>query len=184
MLIALDLDGTIRDFIGELNYYYDLDFPNETRSEVVKTWELENSYSIGKKIYDYAFVKRGCEIMTTARIYMGAVAFVKELAKNHEIVLATSQRNMACKLGTLEWINKYDLPHVGIFFSDKKELLRADILIDDYHKNLNAFAETGRKAICINRPWNQHVEGWNKNVSFAQTYTDVLDVVRYNNESR
>ena len=184
MIIALDIDGTIRDFIGKLNECYDRDFPNETRTEVVNTWELDKHYSIGVNIYEYAFHNNGYEIMKDANLYNGAYEFILNLMYNLEdhTYLATTQSDWDCVRGTIEWIGNKNIPHSGLFISPDKTLLKADILIDDYHKNLNAWAKTGRKAICIERPWNRERTDWHKNVDFGNGYEGVLDVIKYYKE--
>lgn len=189
MIIALDIDGTIRDFIGSLNWYYDKDYPDHIRVPVVKSWDLGRYYPLGYEIYDYAFKKHGYDIMKNALPYDDARWFCKQLysVDNEKIltdhlILATSQRNADCKKATIEWLAYYSIEYADIYFSSRKELLNADILIDDYHVNLNKWAETGRKAICIQRPWNQDIKDWHKNVGFASCYEAILDIVKHYNK--
>jgi len=182
MIIALDIDGTIRDFISELRIQYMIDYPDGWCNEVIKTWELDSYFSIGKDIYKYAFDYRGYEIMKNAEPYIGAWRFVANLKENHDIYLTTTQSEWNCVRGTVIWIDEHQIPNNGLFFTPDKTLLNADILIDDYHVNLNKWAETGRIAICIQRPWNRDIKEWHDNVAFASNYEAVLNLVKYYNK--
>lgn len=171
--IGLDLDGTIRDFIGQLNYYYDKDYPNQTRQRVCD-WDLSKYYSIGQKVFDYAYNQRGYEITTFAQPYKLALEFYKELVKLGDVWIITNQRNNGMRGGTLQWIDKYLYDYSGIIFTENKNLSFLDYLIDDYPKNLTNFDNT---SLCVMRDWNESYEG-NKH-----TYEDILDVIRHNNNS-
>jgi len=172
--VGLDLDGVIRDFIGKLNKCYDRDFPGESRSEVVRTWGLEDSYSIGKAIYQYAFHDNAKEIYSEAEPYPLSIHFANWLNDNYELHIITSQPNRFCFKGTSLWLLKH-LPNIrNIHFTSLKYTVNVDLLIDDYHKNLEEFREHGGISVCIDRPWNQQWDG-----DRGATYEDIKDIVRH-----
>lgn len=154
--IGLDLDGTIRDFIGQLNYYYDKDYPNQTRPDQPYGWDLSKYYSVGKKIFDYAYNTRGWDITTYAQPYKDAIKFYNDLLSQGDVWIITNQRNAGMRDGTLKWIEKYLSGYAGIIFTENKNLSFLDYLIDDYVKNLDNFHG---ESLCVKRDWNHEYSG-------------------------
>ena len=47
------------------------------------------------------------------------------------------------------------MPTNEIHITKTKERIDGIALLDDFEENLEAFAATGRLAVCMNQPWNQ-----------------------------
>jgi 5'(3')-deoxyribonucleotidase len=78
------------------------------------------------------------------------------LFKNgHYIIIATSRIPEAEK-GTIDWLNANFKFHQYInTCREGKGRLKADVLIDDYVPNINAFARNGGIGILLEQPWNK-----------------------------
>lgn len=159
MVILLDLDGVIRNSLEYMAAIYRMDFRKQHQKYdadlLVPLGDEGRWYeSACNELRDYYHRYSAYDIMRNSRPYDGATFLVNELSKHYEIDIATSQDTMDKKLGTLEWLKYYEIPHRNVFFADEKQLLPGDILIDDTIKNLEKFSDTGRRAIAIARPWN------------------------------
>ena len=80
------------------------------------------------------------------------------LSKKFDIVIATS-RELCTDSWSQEWLDKHGVPYQNFLNtgSQGKILANADIIIDDYIENVEAFIRKGppdRQAILFAQPWN------------------------------
>ena len=171
MVIAVDVDGVLRDFITQLQIQYKIDHP-DYEPVPVTAWGLDQFFPIGRKIWNYAFYERGKEIFENAPAYFGALEFIHNLKKlNHTVIICTTQP-IYNEEYTAAWLRKNGFEYDGIFFTKYKGLLKADILLDDAVHNLCEFAEEGGDAVCMDRPWNQEWDG-----PRVKTYDEFLRMI-------
>jgi len=160
MRVGIDIDGVIRDFISSLEEVYDkyyLSFVEGWRKPVTK-WELNEFFSIGKHIYDFAFDTYAHEIFYKyAKPYENAIEFLNKLHEKHSILLATSQNKKTLN-ATLKWLDFYDVPYDEFYctFNGVKNI-NTPILLDDNIGNLLDFKNI---SICMDRPWNKEYNGF------------------------
>lgn len=79
---------------------------------------------------------------------------MRNLGKHNHIIIATN-RPKQTERATIKWLQSnfafdefYNTRHSG------KNLIKADILIDDYINNILNFANSGRTGILFSQPWN------------------------------
>lgn len=158
MRIAIDIDGVLRDFVGQVNTVFDIQHPNGWRKPVTK-YGLPEFYSIGKEIYDMAFNKYPVEVYVLAPAYPGAKKMLEDLKNDgHTIVIATSQPNKQVLRHTLAWLHLNEIPYdefYGVLRLASKANVKATILLDDYIKHLEEFPGY---AIAYAQPWNEEWE--------------------------
>jgi 5'(3')-deoxyribonucleotidase len=155
MVLAIDIDGVLRDFVGSLCRQYHRDFPSHQIKPVTR-FGLHEFFPIGPAICDYMYRVRNTEIFRFAEPYPGAVEFLDLLmADGQHVALVTSQP-AGTELSTMLWLSENRMIYSSLHFANKKEIVRADILLDDGVVNLES---AGRKvrAVCFDRPWNK---GW------------------------
>ena len=161
MLVGLDIDGVIRNFVKAVRTKYKEVYPDHD-VPVVTEWNISKIYPIGEEIYDFCFKKHTKEIFYDAEPYEGSKRFVNELSAKHEVVIITSQTTPDCKVFTMRWLADHGfldmIKHVamcgnggGVF---RKHMVKVDVLIDDRVKNLHLSEENGIHGIGPRRTWN------------------------------
>jgi 5'(3')-deoxyribonucleotidase len=112
------------------------------------------------------------------KVVAGAQQVVRELGKNHELVIVTNlplveEASRYYMEDKLEWIKKYFPQFIesrNVVFTKNKYLVDGDILIDDAPHNILAFH---KKAIVFSRPWNQHIN----HLPRAETWYDIPSLI-------
>ncbi len=160
MLIGLDVDGVIRNFVEAVRTQYEKVYPDHDLPDEVPEWNISKIYPIGEGIFDFCFKDYPKEVFYEAGAYDGAMDFVNELSAKHEAVIITSQVNAECKFWTMKWLHEHGVldmvPHVvmvgkGAF---RKRNVKVDVLIDDRVKNLEEAEGVGIYGVGIKRTWN------------------------------
>ncbi len=155
--VLIDLDGVIRDFIGSLIKVYNRVHPNHDVLPV-NSRKLEDFFPIGHKVYDFMEPGYIEEIMEEARAYPGALEALNRWKNDFDLVVVTAQPDIS-KASTYIWIGKNNIPANEVHITFEKSKIDGIALLDDFSDNLEEFAETGRLAVCLDQPWNQHWKG-------------------------
>ncbi len=155
--LLIDLDGVIRDFVGSLERVYKNAYPDH-RVLPVDSRRLEDFFPIGEEIY--SFMNNGSidTIMVEAEPYPGAIEALNRWEKKYELVVVTAQPEN-WRAANYVWIGKHNIPTNEIHVVFDKSKIDGFALLDDFDYNLEAFAATGRLAVCMDRPWNQKWKG-------------------------
>jgi len=175
MRIAVDLDGVLADQIRSLTEEVARVTGIQLRGEAIRKYNmLIGEVSIGE-IATLALLRP--EYTLGMDVMPGAERALGELAYRHHITVATDRLPEADPLslmwlqGTLLRFHDYVNTHaVG------KHTLDADVLIDDYHVNVNMFAATDRPAILFVRPWNA-LEAVRAGVIRAHNWKEVVHII-------
>ncbi len=175
MRVLVDVDGVIRDMHSYMDKVYDREFPEETRSPITE-WHFYKSYSIGKRVYDFAFKDFAKEIFGDAPAYPGAAKFVKELSnRGHRITICTSQ-NRYTSFVTMLWLNEHRIYYDDFYLTcytkneTPEKMIKGDILIDDGLHNLENFDGT---QICFAQGWNTEFKGKYR----TNNYEEILNII-------
>ncbi|MGH1363803.1 MAG: 5' nucleotidase, NT5C type [Calditrichia bacterium] len=155
--LLIDVDGVLRDFIGSLTQVYKREHPGHVVGEV-DSRRLEDFYPIGKAIYSFMDEQFAGEILRDAPALKGAADSMRRWEAKFELCIATNQPP-AGRFPTLEWLGKHHIACNTVYIKRDKYLLDGYALLDDFVDNLTAFEATGRLAVCLDQPWNQHWDG-------------------------
>jgi hypothetical protein len=155
--VLIDLDGVIRDFVKGLEIVYQREYPDHKIQEVISR-DLDKYFPIGKQINDFIDTKFYQEILSNAPVYPGTIESLYKWEKFFKIVIVTSQPPK-WRYPTYYWIGKHAVPTDEIHLSFEKYTIDGYALLDDFVDNLQAFASTGRLAVCFDQPWNKNWEG-------------------------
>ncbi len=174
MIVAVDIDGVLRDIITKINEVYKREYPSHNIKEI-KEWGLHKSYPIGHGIYHFVFEKHAKEIFTYAKPYDYAVEFCRRLRYSAGYLILCSTQSLKCQKYTLEWLDLNNFEYDTIAFTTNKEIIRCDILLDDGVHNLEAIRSSGNETIpiCFDRPWNKKWEG--KRVSGYKEFIELVE---------
>lgn len=160
MNIALDVDGVLRDVITKLLEIYAREYhpkENVTPDDITE-WDLDKKVFVrgGVERTFFRNRRRAEEIFYESKPYEANVSsLVRKLRQKNHVYIITNQLFGNERI-TISWLKKYDVGYDGLLFLADKNLLRADILLDDNVHNLCYF--TGR-SVCRNQPWNKAYEG-------------------------
>ena len=182
MIIALDLDGLFRDFLGSLFRQLEKDYPGIKLPEVkdLHTWDLENyiekadgTQFTRDELSQYWGYDRVNEVYADADPFPGAIEWFKKikeycLEQGHKCIIITSASKDTVREANAKWLAKTGLDQVAdeIYMQKDKYNVEGDILLDDYQRNLNEWVEVkassfpGRRiAVAYDCPWNKEWKG-------------------------
>jgi 5'(3')-deoxyribonucleotidase len=157
--LVVDVDGVIADQITpvlkrlnekdpDLNMTkdqirkWDQPIKGPKTSTDIKT-EIENSLCDSQFVFNMGLIP-------------GAKEALIELAKKHEIIIATTRPSVSNE-ATQEWLRENGIPfhrYVNMRLLGKG-CVSGDILIDDNPDNIFAFSAKGRHAFLFDQPWNE-----------------------------
>jgi 5'(3')-deoxyribonucleotidase len=137
---------------------YNKDYDDDLSVEDLKCWQSEKyvKEACGTKIYEY-LDEPG--LFLNLEPLPHAIEVLERLAQTHDILIVSSSRTYAYTEKE-KWVKKH-LPFIGarnLIFTHRKDMVRGDVLFDDAPHNLIAFAESGRKAIAMDYPYNRNVD--------------------------
>lgn len=186
MRIALDCDGplyewdkTARYMLREIRGNTGLEEPSHEWFGPNQTW-----HNVTNADYDWLWTNGvGLGLFRYGHVVTGAILGVRELAKDHELIVVTSRPRIAIR-DTLAWLSYVELPFSGIHIlsaGESKATIGADCLVDDYAENVESFTKIGRVGILFDRPWNQSIDEASIGAYRAQGWLGkggVIDVIR------
>lgn len=170
MLVALDMDGVIADFITGVFQAYNQKAPapikflkhdDQTHYDFAKSFDEPTA----KLLYEF-MGEPG--FFASLPIYHGAHKLVDWLAANHSVEVCTTApwrfhgttksidaHVCSDKIGWL--VRHFPALCADVTLTNKKYLVRADVLIDDSQDNVDkwAFHHPNGLAVLVARPWNQ-----------------------------
>jgi 5'(3')-deoxyribonucleotidase len=160
MKIAVDIDAVLGDLISPILKEVNKEYLLNLHYEDITEWEFcTGSMNISKEIKKYL---QNPDFVLNLPLINGAKESIKHLSIKNKIIIATS-RPKETEKETIEWCNKHFSFHKFINFNgNSKKDFPADVLIDDYIKNIEEFVrfdEGNRYAIAFKQPWNQNKDG-------------------------
>jgi|GEM_PF-142182 len=138
LTILVDMDDTIENLTTAWIEYANRRFERSVKAEDVTTWDPSESYPgvNHEQLYGLLLEK---ELYESVRPLPGAVEGLKKLiADGHEVYLLTNTSYRVAKWKMEAILERY-FPFIDwlhVVFAAKKQMIRADVLIDDAPHNL------------------------------------------------
>jgi len=171
MHLAIDLDGVVYPFTETLarHIHRRTGKPMEEMTAPVQ-WEFWEQWGLSKDEWlghfnDY--VHAGGFLL--GRPLPGAVETLQALDKQgHTIHILTARGchwasspefRRAVKQHTIRFLEIYQIPHDSLLFSAHKEIINADIFLDDCQAHLEDIARAGKRAIAFDQLHNRSFKG-------------------------
>jgi 5'-nucleotidase len=158
MIILLDVDGVCADLCTEWLNRYNRDYGDDVRVHQITEWEMEGFVKpeCGSKIYQYL---ADPDLYDHVKPIFGAIHGVSRLhGMGHRIVYLTSSPNGNMMKSKYEWLKRYNFLKYGHVISvtdhSVKTLVQGDLMIDDYHVNLD-HANTAN-VLLYDAPYNKN----------------------------
>jgi len=191
MIIGLDLDEVLADFINNfLAYYNNINKTSFKQEEIYdynifKVWKQPKE-KIMKSIYDFYKTP----YFENIKPISGAVEGVEILSQKHELKIITSRQN-DIKQKTIKWIekyfpNKFSQTYFTNHFSfngsssKKSEIClseNVDIMIEDSPEHAIDCASVSTKVMLLNRPWNKSNK-FSKNILRVQSWKEIIKNIK------
>jgi 5'-nucleotidase len=156
MLIATDLDSTLNTLGATWLALYNRDYDDNLTNDDIKSWDTHKYVkpACGKRIYSYLnepnlYIR--CDVQPGAQDVINGW-----LKAGHEVLVVSS-----CARGSYDakrdWLKVHfpGIPPDNFIASHRKDLIRADVLIDDGFHNLVNFPG---ERILFKAAWN--IEQW------------------------
>lgn len=186
LTIIVDLDSTVVDLHPAWFGRYNERYGDDLKAEDVVSWEVHKFAKSGKAIYN---ILKEPEFFRHLPAIPGALLATQKLQHDgHRIVIVTSAPRFSHS--DKAWWVDHNMPwvdHDDVFLGHSKDLVFADVMIDDGPHNIKAYRERWGfyPLLCaISHPYNQDLHGvadlmaqdW-KNPE--QAWTQIVDEVRY-----
>ena len=159
-VIALDVDGVIRDIASFIVADYNRKTGNKINANDISGWDFPEL--VGYDWKTFLFHNPMAEVQRMADEYPKAYDQVARYADKADIYIVSNQANYIQQSATLDWLEDYGYLKLtkGVTFLKDKTLFRADYLIDDFPGNIQAAWDkyrnpSGCMPVLVDRPWNR-----------------------------
>jgi 5'-nucleotidase len=134
--IAVDMDGVLADVFSQFALYHQKEFGVlYTPEDKMGISELDSFPNIHQYIHSVGFFRN-------VGIMPNAVEVLSKLNEKHQVYIVSAAIEFPLSLNEkLEWLQEY-FPFITwkqIVFCGSKQIIKADIMIDDHFKNLDYF---------------------------------------------
>lgn len=176
LTILVDMDDTIEGlldaWLAHLNEKYGLSVVKDSITE----WDMQKAYPTltAEQIYEPL---RNAEFWKTVKPYEDAIEYLQALIDGgHEIYIVTSSYYDTVKIKFENVLFKYFpfMPYSHVIITAKKQLVRGDVLIDDYENNLIGGSYWG---ILFDQPHNRGFDNQKHDIKRVYNWGQVFDLI-------
>ena len=190
MLIGVDLDGVIADFLGSFIAYHNHHYRTAYRKEDFAAHPMEltiggSQEEIIRKTYEFY----GSTAFGDLKPILGSQEALKELGRLHKLIIITARpKDIANQ--TQVWLQEHfptlfaDIIHAqdhfvkGIGFKSRICLERGvNILVDDAAENAQEFLEHPTRFILFDQPWNRSFD-LSSGMSRVKNWHEVVEKIK------
>jgi len=169
-VIAVDMDGVLSDTVEQfLSWEQRETGRRKSMEEIIGKPEIEAFPNSRKYVFTPGFFR-------TAQVVKDSQDVLFELYKNYEVYIVSAATEFPQSLSEkLEWLNEFFpfIPWQRIVLCGSKEIVRAEIMIDDHFKNLNHFK--GETSLLYTQPHNALADkGRHRRVKDWQEIANIL----------
>lgn len=160
-VIAIDVDGVLRDNLGIMVDMYNKSFDKDMSVDDVKEFRADISFpeiqaQTGMTSGQWFFNLHAKELFLDAPAFEGVKEDIERLKEVADVVIITYQKDYTNKNYTLQWLEKNGIEPNGICFLKDKTLVHCDVLVDDNDWN---FINTHVKhSVLVDAPYNKDLE--------------------------
>lgn len=184
VIIGVDIDGTVGDYIQILREYLAKKFniPAEDMEERLPE-PTDYSFSTWGEEIEKNFKQLHSEAVTDG-IYQEMESFPKASEnlwklnnEDYHLRIITSRfvkhgQNYEVVSSTSRWLDMHNIPYRDLMFVHEKTEVYVDVLIDDSPYNIEAYQRTGRNIIIFDAPYNRNFDGIRVH-NWEQAYAEI-----------
>jgi len=168
--IAVDMDGVLSDTVEQFTNWEEKETgKRKSMEEIIGKPEFQAFPNSRKYVFTPGFFR-------TAPVIKDSQEILKRLHEKFEVFIVSAATEFPQSLTEKQaWLTEF-FPFIGwqrIVFCGSKEIVQADIMIDDHFKNLDFFK--GQISLLFTQPHNAHADnGRHKRVNNWQEIAKLL----------
>jgi 5'(3')-deoxyribonucleotidase len=177
--IVLDVDGVLGDFIFDFLTFINWKNKSNVLKKDITDWNLCLLNGICKKDFNDFLIADNFENMS---LRPGAVDFVKEIdILNYKIYICTAIQSTLIN-SRVNWLRKNFgvIPEKNFIFTQNKEIIVADIFIDDAFHNLEN--NNSKIKIMVSQPWNASYSDFvlkKHNIIRIKEFSEIFKIIAF-----
>lgn len=154
-LIGIDIDGVLADQVSPVLHLLEEEHGIQMEYNDVEQYR-EPIPGLEINIYNaITSAQEDEDHVLNLPVLEGAIEGVSKLQKLGDEIWMITSRSTRIRPATEQWLADNELGYDKLVFVEKpKSMTETDLLIDDHHKELLQFLETGRPGIMYRHPWN------------------------------
>lgn len=181
MEIAIDVDGVLAEQVKPVLSRVSDEYGVIMEKSDIQSWDEPIPETNSNIKIEIESAHEDPDYVLQMPIIGNARKKLAEISENHTIKIVTSRTKMSDET-TKEWLCENDLKfdkYVNTAGKSKSSV-NADILIDDFHKNVKEFANSGKVGILFTQPWNEGYASSMKkheNIHIANNWDEAVDIM-------
>lgn len=175
-VIKIDCDGVLRDLLPKMIEVYNDAYHTNLTEEDIKYFDVSKVFTKCMEVdnipaHIWLFQKNGYELFMKSPVLKGAKEAMDLLhEKGYYIVIVTYQHSLDNKVDTLLWLDKHNIYYDSICFTNQKQIINGEIVVDDNIDYLNQCNESLK--VCIKAPYNINNNTYKKYKSLYEYATN------------
>ena len=157
-IIKIDIDGVLRDILTSMCELYNERFDCTIQVDDVIEYDVDKTFVKCREIdgisaYEWFFERYGGILNRYSSLMKDALSAMELLReKGYYIIIVSYQKTINQKRDTIEWLAAKSIYYDSLCFTDRKNLIHGDIIVDDNIAFLD-MCDDSRK-VCIDAPYN------------------------------
>jgi len=175
-IIGIDMDDTLENLNESWTNWLNKKYNLSVNPEEICDWEMKKFFPTltDEQLYGPLYDP---EFWETVRPKDGAQEYLKKLINmGFTVYIVTCSHYNSLQPKVINCLLKY-FPYIDwrqIISIRNKQLLRLDVLVDDYHKNL---IHASYKGILMDMPYNRSFQEDNKNIKRAYNWNEAFKYI-------
>lgn len=156
-IVALDMDDTIVKLMEAIMNEHNRQFP---KHKIEYKEVIPFVYGIYHPDFDpHEFMDRPGTFFELEPIDEYVLSELKRIYEAYDLIIITAAFPQSV-LDKWRWIETHMpyFPHANFFTGDRKDLINADLLIDDSVKQVTSWIKKGKPALVRSHHWNQELK--------------------------
>lgn len=159
-IIKIDIDGVLRDMLSTMCEIYNESYEDSIQPCDVTEYDVDKIFTkcndisgiSAKRFFFYEFSNHLC-------LHSGIIDKAKEAMDilhdlGYYIIIVSYQKDYNSRQYSLEWLKNHHIYYDSICFTDRKDLIYGDIIVDDNPEFLDMCSD-GEETILIDAPYNR-----------------------------
>lgn len=177
MTILCDVDGVIADMLPAWLAHYNMEYGDTVKCDDITDWDVSKFVKpeCGKRVFAYLDRPDLYHSVQPLASAWESVAWLRDLG--HRVVFLSGCTSGVMTLAKIEWLNDHgftkgmdDVILCGTNRPSLKAMLSADLMIEDYHKNLD---EWGGPGLLFDAPYNRECGKYQR----VTTWADAIEAL-------
>ena len=187
MTFKIDCDGVLRNLLERMCNIYNVEFGTNIKPEDCLYYDVDKVFTLcqeklGISARNFMFNQYSQLLFKYGPIFDKAKEAIDMLHEaGHKIIIVTAQSSVDNKIYTLEWLRDNNIYYDDIVFTENKDIVKGDYMIDDSLDILNDISKP-TIPICIVAPYNKQNFKYRKYNSLYDFVVDFLNNTQNKNK--